>query len=131
MNLVDVADVAAGHILALERGRVGQRYLLGHRNVTLKEVFAMLQAVSGRRAPRFRAPFWLALGAAYADNLVEGVLLRREPAVPLEGLKVAMHPMYVSCRKAVEELGLPQSPLEPALERAVRWFRDHLPAARS
>lgn len=130
MNLVDVADVAAGHILALEKGRVGQRYLLGHRNVTLKEVFAMLQAVSGLRAPRLRAPFWLALGAGYADYLVEGRLLRREPAIPLEGLKIAKHPMYVSCHKAVEELGLPQSPVEPALERAVRWFRDHRRTAR-
>ncbi len=125
MNLVDVADVAAGHVLALERGRAGQRYLLGHRNVTLKEVLEMLQAVCGRRAPRFRAPFWLALGAGYADYLVEGCLLRREPRIPLEGLRVARRPMYVSCQKAVDELGLPQSPVEPALERAVRWFKDH------
>ncbi|HLF04369.1 MAG TPA: hopanoid-associated sugar epimerase [Dehalococcoidia bacterium] len=125
MNLVDVADVAAGHILALEKGQVGQRYLLGHRNVTLKEVLTMLQAVSGRPAPRLRAPFWLALGAGYADYLVEGCLLRREPRIPLEGLQVAKHPMYVSCQKAVQELGLPQSPVETALEQAVGWFKGH------
>jgi dihydroflavonol-4-reductase len=125
MNLVDVADVAEGHILALERGQLGQRYLLGHRNVTLQEMLAMLQEVCGRRAPRFRAPFWLALGAAYVDYLAEGWLLRREPRIPLEGLRVARHPMYVSCQKAVDCLGLPQSPVEPALQRAVRWFYDH------
>ncbi|MSQ06236.1 MAG: NAD-dependent epimerase/dehydratase family protein [Dehalococcoidia bacterium] len=125
MNLVDVADVATGHILALERGQAGQRYLLGHRNVTLKEVFQMLQAVCGRRAPRFRAPFWMAMAAGYADSVAEGWLLRREPRIPLEGLRVAMHPMYVSCQKAVDNLGLPQSPVEPALERAVRWFKDN------
>ena len=125
MNLVDVADVASGHILAMEKGQVGQRYLLGHWNVTLKEILTMLQAVCGRPAPRFRAPFWLALGAGYADYLVEGCLLRREPRIPLEGLQVAKHPMYVSCQKAVDELGLPQSPVEAALAQAVRWFRDH------
>ena len=125
MNLVDVADVAAGHILAMERGEPGQRYLLGNRNVTLREVFAMLQGATGRRAPRWRAPYWLALGAGYLDQLVEGRVLGREPRIPLEGLKVARTPMYVSCQKAVSELGQPQSPVEAALERSVRWFVDH------
>ncbi|MBM3941879.1 MAG: NAD-dependent epimerase/dehydratase family protein [SAR202 cluster bacterium] len=125
MNLVDVADVAEGHILALEKGQPGQRYLLGCRNVTLKEMFAMLQGITGKRAPQFKAPFWLALAAGYLDNLVEGQLLRREPRIPLEGLKVARQPMYVTCQKAVTQLGLPQSPVEPALERAVRWFTDY------
>ena len=125
MNLVDVEDIAAGHILAMENGRPGQRYLLGNRNATLKEIFAMLQGLTGRRAPRWRAPFWLAIGAGYVDQLVEGRLLRREPRIPLEGLKVSTTPMYVSCQKAITELGLPQSPVEAALERAVRWFTDY------
>jgi dihydroflavonol-4-reductase len=125
VNLVDVEDVAEGHILALEKGRTGQRYLLGNRNVSLKEIFAMLQVVSGRRAPQWRVPFWLALGAGYVDQWVEGGLLGREPRVPLEGVKVAKTPMYVSCQKAITELGLPQSPVEAALEKAVRWFTDH------
>ncbi len=125
MNLVDVEDVAAGHILAMERGRPGQRYLLGNRNVTLKGVFAMLQEATGRRAPRWRAPYWLALGAGYLDQLVEGRLLRREPRIPLEGLKVARTPMYVDCQKAVKELGQPQSSVEAAIGKAVKWFMDH------
>ena len=125
MNLVDVADVAAGHILAMERGQPGQRYLLGHRNVSLKETLDILQQITGRPAPRWQIPFWVAIGAGYVDQLVEGWLLRREPQIPLEGLKVSRAPMYVSCRKAVTELGMPQSPVAEALERAVKWFTDH------
>lgn len=85
----------------------------------------MLQSVSGRRAPRWCVPFWLALGVGYVDEGIEGGLLRREPRVPLEALKVAKTPMYVSCQKAITELGLPQSPVEAALEKAVGWFTDH------
>ena len=125
MNLVDVEDVAAGHILAMEKGRPGERYVLGNQNVTLKELLDMLQDLTGRPAPRWRTPLWLAIGAAYVDNLVEGKLLHREPRLPLEGLKVSRTPMYVDCRKAVEELGQPQRPVEAALEKAVRWFNDY------
>jgi dihydroflavonol-4-reductase len=125
MNLVDVADVAVGHILAMERGIPGQRYLLGHRNLSLQQVFKLLEELTGRPAPRWRLPFWIAIGAGYIDQAWEGGLLRREPRIPVEGLKLARTPMYVSCRKAVGELGLPQSPVEDALERAVRWFVDH------
>ena len=123
MNLVDVEDVAAGHILAMEKGRPGERYVLGNKNVTLKEILDMLQDLTGRPAPRWRTPLWLAIGAAYVDNLVEDKLLHREPRLPLEGLKVSKTPMYANCRKAVEELGQPQRPVEAALEKAVRWFR--------
>ncbi len=125
MNLVDVEDVAIGHILAMERGQPGQRYLLGNRNVSLKEAFAMLQEITGLPAPRLRAPYWLVIGAGYLDQLVEGGMLRREPRIPLEGIKVSRTPMYVSCRKAVSELGLPQSSVVSALEKAVKWFNDH------
>ena len=122
MNVVDVSDVAVGHILALEKGVPGERYLLGHQNLTLKAVFDLLQQLSGRPAPRWKVPHWLALGAGYVDQLVEGVALRREPRIPVEGLKIARRPMYVSCQKAVDELGLPQSPVEAALEKGIHWF---------
>jgi dihydroflavonol-4-reductase len=125
MNLVDVEDVAAGHILAMEKGEPGQRYLLGNRNVTLKELFTMLRELTGRPAPRWRVPYWLALGAGYLDQMLEGNLLGREPRIPLEGLKLSKKPMYVTCRKAVLELGQPQGPVEVALEKAVKWFVDH------
>ena len=125
MNLVDVEDVAVGHVLALEKGRQGERYLLGHKNLTLRQVFRLLEEVSGKKAPKIRVPMWLAKGAGYLDEFVEGRLLGKEPWIPLEGLKVSQKPMYVSCEKAVKELGMPQSSLEGALEKAVRWFRDY------
>ncbi len=125
MNVVDVEDVAVGHVLALEKGRPGERYLLGYKNMTLVGVFELLQAISGVRAPKLKIPMWVALAAGYLDELVEGRLLRREPYIPLEGLKVSRKPMYVKCEKAVSELGLPQSPVEGALQKSVKWFRDH------
>ena len=125
MNLVDVADVAEGHILAMERGQPGQRYILGHRNLSLRQVFGMLSEITGRRTPRIRFPYWFVMGAAYCDQWLESGIMRRQPAIPVEGIKIARHPMYVSCRKAVTELGLPQSPVEEALEKAVAWFADH------
>jgi dihydroflavonol-4-reductase len=125
MNLVDVEDVAAGHILAMERGQAGQRYLLGNRNVSLKEVFSMLEDSTGLTAPKWKAPYWLVMGAGYVDELLEGKLLKREPRIPLEGLKVSRTPMYVSCQKAITELGQPQSSVEGALQRAITWFNDY------
>ena len=125
MNLVDVEDVAEGHILAMESGRSGQRYLLGNENLSLREMFGILQEITGRRAPRWRVPYWLALAAGYLDHAVEGKMLSREPRIPVEGLKVAKSPMYVDCEKAVRELGQPQSAVAVALEKAVRWFTDH------
>jgi dihydroflavonol-4-reductase len=125
MNLVDVEDVAAGHISAMEVGEPGQRYILGNRNVHLKDMLRMLQDVTGRPAPKWRVPYWLALGAGYLDQMVEGSLIGRQPRIPVEGLKVAKHPMYVSADKAVRQLRQPQQPIEAALEKAVRWFTDH------
>jgi dihydroflavonol-4-reductase len=125
MNLVDVEDVAQGHILALEKGKPGQRYILGNRNMTLKEIFEVLEGLTGKRGPRFKVPLNLAIALGMVDHLIEGKILRRRPQIPLEGLRVAQKPMYVTSEKAVKELGLPQSPVEGALERAVHWFHDH------
>ena len=125
MNLVDVEDVAEGHILAMERGIPGQRYLLGNKNVSLREMFGMLEQITGRRAPRWRIPFWLAMAAGYLDETAEGKMLSREPRIPVEGLRIARTPMYVDCEKAVRDLGQPQGAVEAALEKSVRWFTDH------
>ena len=125
LNLVDVADVSAGHILALEKGETGQRYILGNRNVTLKEMFDMLSRLTGLAAPRVRLPYWLVVGAGYAEQFVAGGLLRREPRIPVEGVLASKRPAWVSSRRAIEELGLPQSPVERALERAAEWFVAH------
>ena len=125
MNLVDVADVVDGHILALEKGKPGERYILGNRNVSLKEIFDMLSSLTGLPAPRFRVPYWLVVGVGYADRFVEGTLLRREPVIPVEGVLASKRPAYVSCEKAVRDLGQPQRPVEDALKRSVDWFTDH------
>ena len=125
MNMVDVEDVATGHILALEKGQPGQRYILGNRNMTLKELLRTLESITGKKGPRLRVPINLVVALGIIDQLIEGKLLRRRPRIPLEGMRVARKPMYVSSAKAVRELGLPQSPVEGALEKAVRWFRDN------
>jgi dihydroflavonol-4-reductase len=130
LNLVDVADVCAGHILALERGRTGERYILGNRNVTLKEMFRILSEQTGLPAPRLRLPYWLVVGAGYADQAVSAGLgllngPHRQPAIPLEGVIASKKPAYVSCEMAVRELGLPQSPVENALRQAIDWFSGH------
>ena len=125
MNVIDVEDVATGHVLAMEKGVPGQRYILGHRNMTLLEVLLTLEAITGVRAPRVRIPINLIILLGMIDHLIEGKLLKRKPRIPLEGMRVAKKPMYVSSAKSVRELGLPQSPVEEAFEKAVRWFRDH------
>jgi dihydroflavonol-4-reductase len=122
LNLVDVDDVAEGHLLAAERGEVGQKYILGHRNMTLREILECLAALTGRPAPHVRIPYGLALGVASVNEAFVGRLLRREPGVPVEGVRMARKKMFFDASRAVRELGLPQTPVEEALERAVRWF---------
>jgi dihydroflavonol-4-reductase len=122
LNLIDVRDVAQGHLLAAERGRVGERYILGHRNLTLLEVLEMLAQITGRPAPRVKLPHWVPLAAAAMEtgwSRISG----RAPRVPLESVRMSRHKMYFDAAKAVRELGLPQSPVEEALARAVAWFR--------
>jgi dihydroflavonol-4-reductase len=125
MNLVDVVDVAKGHILACEKGKVGEKYILGNSNMTLKGVFDVLSKISGIPSPRTRVPHWVAGGYALLENFYSDVLLHREPEVPLESVKMSRHKMWFDSSRAVRELGLPQSPVEIALERAVKWFRDN------
>ena len=121
LNIVHVRDVARGHILAAERGRVGERYILGYRNLSLLEIFRMLAALTGIRAPRLRVPYSVAWLAAAG---MEGVarITGRPPQVPLTAVRMARKRMYFSAAKAVTELGLPQAPVEQALEEAVAWF---------
>jgi dihydroflavonol-4-reductase len=122
LNFVPVEDCAAGHLLAAESGRVGERYILGGRNLTLKELLTMLAAVSGRKAPRWKFPHALAYAAA-AANTVVARLLSREPQIPLEGVRMARHKMFVDSSKAQRELGFSPGALEAAVERAVRWYQ--------
>ena len=122
LNLIDVEDVAAGHLLAMERGQVGQRYILGNSNLTFKEILEILAKVSGRPAPTVRLPHAVALGVAAVSTLLSRVT-RRPPRIPLEGVRMANRKMFFDSSKAVRELGLPQGSVEQALAKAVAWFR--------
>ena len=121
LNLIHVADVARGHLLAARLGRVGERYILGAENLSLSEIFRMLERVSGIRAPRLRLPYRLVYLLALAN---EGLARAtgHPPRVPLSGVRMARKHMYVSADKAVRELGLFQTPVEQALRDAVDWF---------
>ncbi len=122
LNLIDVDDVAAGHLLAAERGRVGEKYILGCRSLWLAEILGILAAITGRRAPRLRLPIGVVLPIAWASQFVADRITRRPPLIPLEGVLMARKAMFFDAAKALRELSLPQSPVEGALERAVRWF---------
>ena len=121
LNVVPVEDVATGHWLAAESGQVGQRYILGGQNMTLRAILEALSRLSGRPAPKMRLPHVLALAAAYADHFASR-LRGREPRIPLEGVRMARHRMFVDCSKAERELNFRPGPVEAALERAVRWY---------
>lgn len=121
-NLVDVRDVARGHLLAAERGRPGRRYILAGRNLTLAELFRLLSEITGIPAPRRRAPRWVPyLYAAWEEAWAR--LRRRPPRVSLESVRVARTKMFFDASRAERELGFRISPLRPALERQVAWFR--------
>ncbi len=122
LNVIDVADVARGHLSALERGRAGERYILGHQNLTLRDLLANLGAVTGRRASNVRIPLGLAVAAGVVDEFVRGTMLKRHPRIPLAAVRTARKIRHFDCSKAIEELHLPQSPIDAALARAVEWF---------
>jgi dihydroflavonol-4-reductase len=121
LNFIDVRDVAWGHILALEKGRTGDRYILGHENLTLKQLLDQLAQLTGLKAPQHSVPTWLPLSVAWIDERILAPL-GKAPSVPLDGVRMADQPMYYNASKAIEELGLPQSPLLTALKDAVDWF---------
>ena len=123
LNLIDVRDCAAGILLAGERGRVGERYILGHRNLSMRAMLHMLADITGLPAPKVQMPYALAWLAVGVENVIADRILHRAPAHPFEGVKMARHKMFFDASKAVKELGLPQSPVEDALARAVEWFR--------
>jgi dihydroflavonol-4-reductase len=124
LNVAPVEDIAEGHLLAAEKGRTGERYILGGRNMTLKQILDALSAITGRPAPRVRLPHAIALAAGYADQLFSR-LAGREPQIPVEGVKMSRHRMFVESDKAERELGYKPSSVGAALERAVNWYQQH------
>jgi dihydroflavonol-4-reductase len=124
LSLVDVRDVAEGHLAAMRKGRPGERYILGGHNMSFREILETLGRIAGLPAPSLRMPYGVALCAAAVDSWVAGIL-GRPPRIPLEGVKMARYKMFVSSAKAERELGYRPGPVEPALERAVQWFRQN------
>ena len=123
LNLVDVDDVAAGHLFAAERGRVGERYILGCRNLTLREIFELLGRITGIRPPRLKVSAGLILPLARLSEWAADHITGHPPLIPVDAVRMARKRMFFDASKAVRELGLPQSAVEGALARAVEWFR--------
>lgn len=121
-NFVDVRDVARGHLLAAKRGVAGRRYVLAGHDLTVQAFLELLARITGRTPPRLRMPRWVAL--AYAALQEAGARIGGgAPRVPLETVRAAKRKIFCDASRAERELGWSPSPLEPALERAVRWFR--------
>jgi dihydroflavonol-4-reductase len=122
LNLVDARDTALGHLLAAERGRPGERYILGCENLTLQQILARLAAIARKAAPRTRVPYAVAYATAIASTAWAN-LTGHEPIAPLEGVKMARKKMFVTYAKASRELGFSPGPVDAALRCAVDWFR--------
>ena len=120
-NVVAVEDVAEGHWLAAQHGRVGQRYILGGRNMTLKELLDVLARVTGYAAPRIRLPHVVPLVAGYVENFFCSIV-GREPRIPLEGVRMSRYKMFVDCSRASHELSFRAGSAEDALFRAAEWY---------
>jgi dihydroflavonol-4-reductase len=124
LNVIDVRDVAEGHLLAAERGAVGHRYILGHRNLTLRDLLDLLGRLAGVEWARIKLPHWVPMALAALEAPLARAR-RRSPRISLEAVRLSRKKMFFDAGKAVRELGLPQSPIEPALVRAIDWFRGH------
>jgi dihydroflavonol-4-reductase len=122
LNFVGVEECAAGHLLVSEKGKIGARYLLGAENLTLKELLDTLARITGLPAPGMKIPHGLALGVAYVDTAFSR-LMGKEPGIPVEGVKIAQHKMFVDCSRAKKDLGFQAGPVAAALQRAVRWYQ--------
>jgi dihydroflavonol-4-reductase len=122
LNFVGVEECAAGHLLVSEKGKIGERYLLGAENLTLKEVLDTLAKITGLPSPGMKIPHGVALGVAYVESAFSR-LIGKEPGIPVEGVKIARHKMFVDASRARRELGFQPGPVAAALERAVRWYQ--------
>ena len=125
LNLVDVRECARGHVAALEKGRSGERYILGGENLTLKEILDKLGAITGLPSPKIKVPYMVALATGVVDEVVTGRILGREPRVTIDAVRMGRKKMFVSSAKAERELGWNPIPVDDALRRAVDWFRNN------
>ena len=123
LNLVDVRECALGHVVALEKGRPGERYILGGENLTLKQILDKLGEISGLPSPKVKLPYAFAFATGIVDEAITGRLLHREPRATVDSVRMGKKKMFASCAKAERELGWKIVPVEAALRRAVEWFQ--------
>ena len=123
LNLVDVVDCAEGHLLAMEKAQPGERYILGGENLTLKQILDKLGAITGLPSPKMKLPYAVALATGVVDTLVVGKMLKREPRVTIDAVRMGRKKMFVTSAKAERELGWNPRPVDAALHRAVEWFQ--------
>jgi dihydroflavonol-4-reductase len=123
LNLVDVADCAQGHLLAMEKAVPGERYILGGENLTLKQILDKLAAITGLPSPKIKLPYAVAYATGVVDTLVSGTIMRREPRVTLDSVRMGRKKMFITSAKAERELGWNPGPVDGALRRAVEWFQ--------
>ena len=123
LNLVDVAECAQGHIAALEKGRSGERYILGGENLTLKQILDRLADITGLPSPKIKVPYVVALATGVVDQVVTGYIRNREPRATIDAVRMGRKKMFVSSGKAEHDLGWKTVPVNAALRRAVEWFQ--------
>jgi dihydroflavonol-4-reductase len=126
LNWVHVRDVAVGHILAAEKGKIGERYILGNANgnLTMEETFKLLEQLSGIPAPKFKIPYFVALFAAYVDESISKIT-STPPKAPIAGVRMAKYKMFFNPQKAIKELGIPQTDIKDAFVDAINWFKEN------
>ncbi len=125
LNLVDVRECARGHLAALEKGRSGERYILGGENLTLKQILDKLAAITGLPSPTLRVPYIVALAAGVVDEVVTGRIRGREPRATIDAVRMGRKKMFVSSARAERELGWKIVAVDGALARAVEWFTEN------
>lgn len=123
LNLVDVRECARGHVAALEKGRSGERYILGGEDLTLKQILDKLAKITGLPSPKVKLPYFFAFAAGVVDEAITGGLLKREPRATVDTVRMGKKKMFADSAKAVRELGWQIVPVDDALRRAVDWFR--------
>ena len=123
LNLVDVKECARGHARAFEKGRSGERYILGGENLTLKQILDKLGKITGLPSPRMKLPYVFAFAAGVIDEAITGGILKREPRATVDTVRMGKKKMFATSAKAERELGWRVVPVDDALQRAVEWFR--------
>jgi dihydroflavonol-4-reductase len=123
LNLVDATECARGHILAMEKGRSGERYILGGENLTLKQILDKLAAITGLPSPKIKVPYFMVLATGVVDEVLTGRIRGKEPRATIDAVRMGKKKMFVSSAKAERELGWKPSPVDNALRRAVDWFK--------